>query len=787
MNICGLVFRRVFCLIWLFLELVFLFVLDPVTARVGAINDQVTQRTLRGTRFSEDSIQATLALDYINRTFTNKALVQSKCLTRSAATLGNFSFAFDKSIFSKQFNFLAEQTVLIANTITDILEKSEIKHTLDDSHIKTLYSLWKYTVHNNSQIVGGGIAFKSFFPYVSKQASSSVVSPFENLHKKFNYTDAEFFNILARRNFSNFKSVPSVKVKDGYWTLPYYDCWNTERWIITYSVPFFKPKPNRIPEFRGVVMIDIDLYKTTINQCATDESLFSNSDKCQHETTECKPLPNAGLFYGNYMCVCRKGLYYPEKNSSNKISGFYIESEFLKSLSNSSYNFSGEDYHCLPCAKGCIECTDDSPCMAEYDILLRGIPLGIQSFSVTVTIVIGIVVLRLRKTRVMVAGMWPLLEIILLGAILLYTTVIIQYFEPTTTICIIIPWFREVGFAIVYGALVLKIYRLLAEFQSRKAHRVHVRDKDLLKYLCCVMVVVIGYMSAWTTVTFDHIREGKDIIQTGYTPDDELKYLMCKAGWWEYVIEIAELLFLMFGIYMCYRVRSAPSEYSEGTYVSAAICYEAVISIVYYILRHVYWLELHPDYMFLMSFIRCQLTATVTLVLIFGPKLLFAHRPPDDHFIRNRAYSSSEVQEPMPPEAMKLNVSISSNGDVDVGEVSLADMDPEDIRAELKRLYTQLQIYKTRAMRKDNPHISKKRGGRKQTHRRFSLQPFHHKRHHHSEHDHEVSKTPEESTNSAEAVSVAYETTTANKYEDGHEAKENKKEQCTVTFKMNLK
>ena len=34
----------------------------------------------------------------------------------------------------------------------------------------------------------------------------------------------------------------------------------------------------------------------------------------------------------------------------------------------------------------------------------------------------------------------------------------------------------------------------------------------------------------------------------------------------------------------------------------------------------------------------------------------------------------------MAPETMKLNVGISSNGDVDVGEVSLADMDPEDIR-----------------------------------------------------------------------------------------------------------
>ena len=46
-------------------------------------------------------------------------------------------------------------------------------------------------------------------------------------------------------------------------------------------------------------------------------------------------------------------------------------------------------------------------------------------------------------------------------------------------------------------------------------------------------------------------------------------------------------MFLVFGIYLCYRVRAAPSEYSEGTYVSAAICYECFISTVFYILRSV--------------------------------------------------------------------------------------------------------------------------------------------------------------------------------------------------------
>ena len=44
------------------------------------------------------------------------------------------------------------------------------------------------------------------------------------------------------------------------------------------------------------------------------------------------------------------------------------------------------------------------------------------------------------------------------------------------------------------------------------------------------------------------------------------------------------------------------------------------------------------------------------------------------------------------------------------------------LQAELKRLYTQLEVLKNKTIRADNPHISKRRGGRKVAHRRFSLQ-----------------------------------------------------------------
>lgn len=175
--------------------------------------------------------------------------------------------------------------------------------------------------------------------------------------------------------------------------------------------------------------------------------------------------------------------------------------------------------------------------------------------------------------------------------------------------------------------------------------------------------------------------------------------------------------------------------------------------------------------------IDCQPVAPVIshslisrLVLFVLLQLYYHNRPQSSvtNKSRSRYFSACDVENRV-PEAMKLHSAVLSNGELDIADINLADMDPEEIRSELRRIYTQYQILKNKTMRKDNPHISKRRGGRKGTHRRFSLQPFSHKPssssiHHHTHHhppghtkscheydETEVSRTPEESTASVEA------------------------------------
>ena len=203
--------------------------------------------------------------------------------------------------------------------------------------------------------------------------------------------------------------------------------------------------------------------------------------------------------------------------------------------------------NCLPCHASCKVCIDGSPCnqSVTYNLVLRSSLLGFESFCATICILLSIVIFRLRKDKDIAASRWIMLEMILLGALSLYLTIIVRYFEPTPSNCLVEPWLREVGFGFFYGSIIIKLYRILAEFQTRKAHRVCVRDKDLLKYLASIIMVIVGYLAAWTALILDAIDgfnniSGKvastAILYEGSTSEG-LHFLACKELSWNYVTE----------------------------------------------------------------------------------------------------------------------------------------------------------------------------------------------------------------------------------------------------------
>jgi hypothetical protein len=175
----------------------------------------------------------------------------------------------------------------------------------------------------------------------------------------------------------------------------------------------------------------------------------------------------------------------------------------------------------------------------------------------------------------------------------------------------------------------LSFSRMLAEFQSRKAHCVQVKEKDILRILFFISISIIGYLLGWTFVNVDHIHEGlsldKYLLGPGFTLKAKRYFQTCQPRSWDYLVQfgsstielktrplsfhclsrLAEFVFLSVGIRFIYSTRTAPCEYHERKLITIVIVCEMLFSTLLHIIRSVACFDsfvlftcVHPAHMF---------------------------------------------------------------------------------------------------------------------------------------------------------------------------------------------
>ncbi|KAM3929582.1 metabotropic glycine receptor [Leptodactylus fuscus] len=482
------------------------------------------------------------------------------------------------------------------------------------------------------------------------------------------------------------------------WSSPFLECQHGKynpNWLLSLSAAFYGLKPNLVREFRGVLKVDVNLQKTDIDQCSND-GWFSGTHRCQHNSSKCIPIKGLGFVLGAYKCICKPGFYHPPDIFSEN--GFQRQSE----ENQFSREISEEEYKCLPCREDCSYCTADAPCYAQEDKYLRIAVISFQAFCMLLNFISMLVVYHFRRAKSIRASGLILLETILFGSLLLYFPVIILYFDPSTFRCILLRWVRLLGYAIVYGTVTLKLYRVLKVFLSRTAQRIpYMTSCRVMKMLAVILLLVLWFLVAWTSAVFQNMDRNIPLIVQGET-SDHFQFKMCLIDRWDYMMAVGEFVFLLWGVYLCYAVRTVPSAFHEPRYMAVAVHNELIISAIFHTIRFVFATKLQPDWMLILFFVHTHLTVTVTVGLLLIPKFSRSHNNPRDD-IAAEAY---EDELDMGRSGSYLNSSITSAW-------SEHSLDPEDIRDELKKLYTQLEIYKRKKMIANNPHLQKKRCSKK--------------------------------------------------------------------------
>ncbi|NXU73757.1 GP158 protein, partial [Oreotrochilus melanogaster] len=377
-----------------------------------------------------------------------------------------------------------------------------------------------------------------------------------------------------------------------------------------------------------------------------------------------------------------------EKDAENRFSGGELSEEV---------------YTCLPCREGCSYCTDDTPCYAQEDKYLRLAIISFQTLCMLLDFISMLVVYHFRKAKSIRASGLVLLETILFGSLLLYFPVVILYFEPSVFRCVLLRWVRLLGFATVYGTVTLKLHRVLKVFLSRTAQRIpYMTGGRVMRMLAVILLIVFWFLVGWTSAITQNLERNIPLIGQGQT-SDHLIFNMCLIDRWDYMMAVAEFLFLLWGVYLCYAVRTVPSAFHEPRYMAVAVHNELIISAIFHTIRQfILASRLQSDWMLMLFFAHTHLTVTVTVGLLLIPKFSHSSNNPRDD-IATEAY---EDELDMGRSGSYLNSSINSAW-------SEHSLDPEDIRDELKKLYAQLEIYKRKKMIANNPHLQKKRCSKK--------------------------------------------------------------------------
>ncbi|GJQ88513.1 hypothetical protein Trydic_g15431 [Trypoxylus dichotomus] len=303
-----------------------------------------------------------------------------------------------------------------------------------------------------------------------------------------------------------------------------------------------------------------------------------------------------------------------------------------------------------------------------------------------------------KLIMVMRASSPLLLRVVVSGAFLIYCTTIVMYPKPTVYSCTARIWLREIGFCLVYGALMLKTWRVSMIFRVRSAKTIKITDVNLLNRLA----IIVGLFTVLLVVrTF----VSPPSVIVGHTADG-LKAHLCSTDWWDYGFSILEVMFLVWGIRLCIVVRKAPSEFNESRFISMAIYNEFLLSVFLNISMLFLQRPANPDLLYIIFFCHTHLTVTLLLALIFGTKAYVVFKGQDkanESFgMVTKPYTAKFITKPRP------GTSQQAASDPSTAATGYLNFTEEEIQEEFQRVYLQLGYLKDRNMRFGNRHLVSK-------------------------------------------------------------------------------
>ena len=255
---------------------------------------------------------------------------------------------------------------------------------------------------------------------------------------------------------------------------------------------------------------------------------------------------------------------------------------------------------------------------------------GLNCLGLLACVIVGLILFIKKDTKLIRAASIKFCLLSLVGAALMFAEALTVVDYPREDLhCSLQVWTYNIGFAILFGALFAKEWRISKIFNNVQLTRVAISDKDLFAYTGGIVGAMAVIMVVWQIVNPVPVKKEYESVVTetkyqeittttvssycGFTEEDS-KYFY-------YVAMFFKALLLAWGVMLCVQTRSVTDIFNESKQIALAVYLTALLVIMRFVIDMANISADEPDIEYIINSILTVFIVSATVGVLYAAKI----------------------------------------------------------------------------------------------------------------------------------------------------------------------
>ena len=255
---------------------------------------------------------------------------------------------------------------------------------------------------------------------------------------------------------------------------------------------------------------------------------------------------------------------------------------------------------------------------------------GLNCLGLLACLLIAVILFLKKDTKLIRAASIKFCLLSLFGAALMFAEALTVVDYPREELhCSLQVWSYNLGFAILFGALFAKEWRISKIFNNVQLTRVAISDKDLFAYTGGIVGVMVVILAVWQVINpvpvkFEYeavITETKYQEITTTTVSSYCGFTEEDSKYFYYVAMFFKALLLAWGVMLCVQTRSVTDIFNESKQIALAVYLTALLVIMRFVIDMANISADEPDIEYIINSILTVFIVSATVGVLYAAKI----------------------------------------------------------------------------------------------------------------------------------------------------------------------